>query len=545
MRPSPAGISDRGRRSSRAATGQPARLRFVLIALAAVAVSSALGGIYGLRIGTNGNLIQIAPLNEHVRQALEVTRLVDQRFAAPIAWDEAMYRGAVPAMLSTLDPHSTFLDPEEFLKMREQERGSYAGVGMQIVSYSGKTLVDFPFPATPAFQAGIRPSDSIELVDGRPVDGLTLAEVAGHVKGPPGTSVHLTLSRLGADDWIEVDLVRNVIPRSTVPVQMLFEDDTGYLRVTSFGENTGKEIGGALQGLRDQGMQGLVLDLRDNKGGLLSAGVDVASQFLAKGQSVVSHRGRSSPERRYSSQAAEPHLDYPMVVLVNCTSASASEIVAAALQDHDRALIVGTNTFGKGLVQSVFALPESTGMVLTTARYYSPSGRLIQRPYDRLSASEYFSEPCSEPFRPQQGTVRLTDSGRKVYEFGGIAPDVAIEERPLTRMQQQAGRTRLVERFVARLRSRGHTMLRGEVPSPRMLDILLDFAELNGTPKSSITPDERQFLLRSLAAHLHVSYFNYDEGMKIHATYDPDVLHARSLLEQAAVLMEAARPAVS
>ena len=510
-----------------------------------IGASTLIGGIYGLRIGTNGNLIQIAPLSGHVREAFQITRLIEQRFAEPVDWNDAMYQGAIPAMLATLDPHSTFLSPEEFRKMREQERGSYAGVGMQIAGFGNKTVVDFPFPRTPAFEAGILPGDAIEMVDGEPVDGLDLMAVANRVKGPPGTSVRLSLSREGSDQWIEVVLVRNVIPRSTVPVQMLFEDGTGYLRVTSFGEKTSEELDKALRSLEGQGMRGLLLDLRGNKGGLLSAGVNVASQFLDKGQSVVSHRGRSSSERRYNSQAENPDLDYPVVVLVNCTSASASEIVAGALQDHDRALIAGTNTFGKGLVQSVFALPESSGMVLTTARYYSPSGRLIQRPYDRITASEYFNEPCSEHFRPRQGTVRLTDIGRKVYEFGGIAPDVEIEEVALTQTQRLIERQRVVERFVARLRSHGHAMLKDETPSPETLEEFLDFAAASGIALSSVPADDRQYLLRALATQMHISYFNYDEGMRVKATYDPVVLHARSLLVQAAHLMSVKRGTVS
>lgn len=517
-----------------------------MVACAAViAASSILGGIYGLRIGTNGNLIQVAPLAGHIRQAFQITRLIEKRYAEPVDWNDAMYRGAIPSMLATLDPHSTFLSPEEFLKMREQERGSYAGVGMQIDSFGSKAVIEFPFPGTPAFEAGILPGDTIELVDGEPVDGQDLVTIANRIKGPPGTTVRLSLSREGVDEWIEAVAVRNVIPRSTVPVQMLFEDGTGYLRVTSFGEKTGAEVEEALRRLEGQGMGGLLLDLRDNKGGLLSAGVRVASQFLEKGESVVSHRGRSSPERRYNAQSTNPDLEYPIVVLVNCQSASASEIVAGALQDHDRALIAGTNTFGKGMVQSVFALPESSGMVLTTARYYSPSGRLIQRPYERITASEYFNEPCSGHFRPQQGTVRLTDNGRKVYEFGGIAPDVEIEEPSQTVTQRLVRSQRVVERFVARLRSRGHAILREEAPSPGMLDDLLKYSAANGIPIRGVGPEDRQFLLRSLATQMHVSYFDYDEGMRIQATYDPVVLHARSLLGQAAHLMRAKRGTVS
>ncbi len=519
-------------------TGKARNLPRLAVCCGIIAASSLLGGVYGLRIGTNGNLIQIAPLNQHVNRVAELTRVIGRHAPEPIDWDDAMFHGAIPAMLGTLDPHSTFLTPEQFLRMREQERGSYVGVGVQIVSFGRKTLVDYPFPKTPAFEGGVLPGDAIEMVDGEPVDGIGLGEVADRVKGPPGTQVRLSLSREGEPDRIDVDLVRNVIPRSTVPVRTLFEDGVGYARVTSFGDSTAEELTQALDHLKSEGMKGLLLDLRDNKGGLLSAGVTVASQFLENGQRVVSHRGRSSRERWYDARAESPDLDYPIVVLVNCRSASASEIVAGALQDHDRALIVGSNTFGKGLVQSVFALPESSGVVLTTARYYSPSGRLIQRPYGQITTSEYFNEPCSGHFRPtQRGTERLTDSGRKVYEYGGITPDVEIAEQAPTYVQIRGRRQRLVERFVTHLRSVGHVMLRDEAPSPEMLDDLLKFMVEQGIPASAVGPADRQYLLRALATQLHISYFDFDEGMRVQATYDPLVLQARSLMEEAANLM--------
>ncbi len=512
-------------------------LRSALPVAVVVGACAYLGGAFGLRVGTNGNLIEIAPIQGQIDRVQVATRLVEKRFADEVDWDRAMYEGAIPAMLGTLDPHSTFFPTEQFARVRERDRARYAGVGIQLVQFGGRAVVDFPFPKTPAFRAGILPGDTIEQVDGRPVNELQLSEVANQVKGPPGTSVSLSVSRLGSDDWIEVDLVRNVIPRPTVPVRILFDDGTAYLRVTSFADETDEELGEALRQMSHRGMKGLLLDLRDNKGGLLSTGVNIASHFLEAGQTVVSHRGRSSPERLYRGSGSHPSTNVPMVVLVNCRSASASEIVAAALQDHDRALIAGTNTFGKGLVQSVFALPESTGMVLTTARYYSPSGRLIQRPYDRLSPSEYFDEPCSEQFRPSKATVRLTDQGRKVYELGGIAPDVRISTPTATYLQRFTRQLRVVERYSAKLRSQGGTLLRGETPSPEMVDQLLWVLRGQGIrPRPQTRSQDRQYLMRSLARHLHTAFFDYDEGRRIEATYDPVVLQARSLLGEAALL---------
>ncbi len=521
-------------------------LRWLLLIAAVVAVSSIVGGRFGRRIGTNGNLIATGPLESYLNRVENIARLLDDRFMNEIAWDQAVYSGAIPSMLATLDPHSTFFDPQAFEKMREEQRGSYAGVGMQIVNFRRQTVIDFPFPHTPAFEGGVLPGDIIEMVDDRPTSGLGVVEVASRVKGPSGTTVHLSLSREGTDGWIELDLERANIPRRTIPIQTVFDGTVGYLRVENFGDTTTLELNHALDSFEERRIEGLLLDLRDNKGGLLTAGVHMAGRFLNEGAGVVSHRGRASQERRYDSRAGNRNHRYPMVVLVNCNSASASEIVAGALQDHGRALIAGTNTFGKGLVQSVFALPESTGMVLTTARYYTPSGRLIQRPYENISRSEYYGNPCSERYRPRQGPARLTENGRKVYEQGGIAPDVRIDEPRLTPVQSTIRRRRSVERFVAKLRVSGYKMKRGRKPEPKLLALLEDFLLAEGiVDNRKKLAAERAFLTRSLTTHLHISYFDYYEGLRVLAGLDPVVQHARSLLGTAGRLLRGEVDALS
>ena len=520
--------------------------RWLLLIAAIVAASSIVGGRFGRRIGTNGNLIETGPLETYLARVERLTRLLDDRFMNPIDWDKTIYSGAIPSMLATLDPHSTFFDPQAFQKMREEQRGSYAGVGMQIDNFRRQTVVDFPFPDTPAFEGGVLPGDIIEMVDDQSTKGLNVVEVASRVKGPSGTSVHLSLSREGTDGWIELDLERANIPRLTVPIRTVFDGKIGYLRVESFGDTTILELNRAVDDLEERRIEGLLLDLRDNKGGLLTAGVHMAGRFLDEGVSVVSHRGRASRERRYDSQAGSGASRYPMVVLVNCNSASASEIVAGALQDHGRALIAGTTTFGKGLVQSVFALPESTGMVLTTARYYTPSGRLIQRPYENISRNEYYGNPCSDRYRPTQGPARLTDNGRKVYERGGITPDVRIDEPRLTPAQSAIRRGRSVERFVAKLRASGHAMTRGQSPSPELLSRLEDFlvSETVVEDRKKLV-EERAFLKRSLTTHLHISYFDYYEGLRVLAALDPVVRQARSLLGTAERLLRGEVDALS
>ena len=521
-------------------------LRRLLLTAVIIAASSMVGGRFGRRIGTNGNLIETGPLEPYLARVESFTRRLDDRFVNAIDWDKAVYSGAIPGMLATLDPHSTFFDPQAFQKMREDQRGSYVGVGIQIVNFDNETVIDFPFPHTPAFESGVLPGDVIRMVDEQSVSGLKVLDVASRVKGPAGTTVHLSLSREGAGDWIELDLERADIPRPTIPIQTIFDGEIGYLRVENFGDTTTRELNRAVDDFEKRGIEGLLLDLRDNKGGLLTAGVHMAGRFLDEGVSVVSHRGRASRERRYDSRADNGSQHYPMVVLVNCNSASASEIVAGALQDHGRALIAGTTTFGKGLVQSVFALPESTGMVLTTARYYTPSGRLIQRPYENISRREYYGNPCSERSIPAQGPAKLTDDGRKVYEQGGITPDVRIGEPRLTPAQTAIRRRRGVERFAAGLRASGRKIARGQDPSPELLARLEDFLlseKIVSDRKQSAA--ERAFLHRSLKTHLHISWFDYYEGLRVLAELDPVVRQARSLLGDAERLLRGERDALS
>ncbi len=521
-------------------------LRWLLLIATVVTASSIVGGRFGRRIGTNGNLIETGPLEPYLAQAASLTQLLDDRFMNPIDWDKSIYSGAIPSMLATLDPHSTFFDPQAFQRMREEQRGSYAGVGMQIVNFQRQTVIDFPFPHTPAFKGGVLPGDIIEMVDDQPTDGLDVVDVASRVKGPSETTVHLSLSREGTDGWIEIDLERANIPRLTIPIQTVFDGKVGYLRVENFGDTTTHELNRAINNLEERRIEGLLLDLRDNKGGLLTAGVHMAGRFLNEGVSVVSHRGRASRERRYDSPAGSGAPRYPMVVLVNCNSASASEIVAGALQDHGRALIAGMTTFGKGLVQSVFTLPESTGMVLTTARYYTPSGRLIQRPYENISRNEYYGNPCSEHYRPAQGPARLTDNGRKVYEQGGITPDIRIDEPRLTPTQSAIRRRRSVERFVTKLRASGYAMTRGQNPSPELLLRLENFlVSENIVEDRKYLAEERAFLKRSLTTHLHISYFDYYEGLRVLAELDPVVRRARSLLATADRLLHGEVDALS
>ena len=337
---------------------------------------------------------------------------------------------------------------------------------------------------------------------------------------------------------LEVDLVRDSIPRPTVPLAFRLSGDVGYVKVTSFGEATPDEFDAALDGLEHLDLHGLLLDLRGNHGGLLSAGVHVAGRFLPNGTLIVSHKGRASRERRYVSRARGDAPSYPIIVLADCRSASASEIVAGALQDHDRALVAGSNTFGKGLVQSVLQLPQSSGMVLTTARYYTPSGRLIQRPYDEVSMNAYYADPCSADYEPRHEDVKLTDAGRPVYGGAGIAPDIALAPEEYDELNQWMINARSFERFAHRL-----TLDSSPIGPDWDLDreAFDDFQAFVRQERIDADPESLEsrwsFIRRQLKKAVYTAVFDLDQGERVSAELDPAVRQALALLPEAEALL--------
>ncbi|MFI8609466.1 S41 family peptidase [Pseudomonas sp. AOB-7] len=318
------------------------------------------------------------PLDD-LRTFAEVMDRIKAAYVEPVS-DKTLLENAIKGMLSNLDPHSAYLEPEAFLELQESTSGEFGGLGIEVGMEDGFVKVVSPIDDTPASQAGIQPGDLIVKIDGQPTKGLSMMEAVDKMRGKAGSKIELTLVRDGGRPF-DLTLTRAVIKVRSVKSQML-EDGYGYLRISQFQVNTGEEVGKALTRLRkdngDKKLRGLVMDLRNNPGGVLQAAVEVTDHFLKKGLIVYTEGRLANSELRFNADPADASEGVPLVVLINGGSASASEIVAGALQDHKRAVLMGTDSFGKGSVQTVLPLNNDRALKLTTALYFTPNGRSIQ-----------------------------------------------------------------------------------------------------------------------------------------------------------------------
>jgi carboxyl-terminal processing protease len=346
-----------------------------------------------------------------------VFRRVQNDYVDPVS-DSALYVKSVDGMLYELrDPYSTFLPPDRFARLNESTSGNYAGLGVEVDLRDGWLIVVAPLPGGPAERAGLQPGDRITEIAGRPTKGWTNEEASKLLRGRPGTLVSLKIERPGVAMPLEFRLERSTIHQSAVRRVSLLGDGVGYVDLKAFSDSTAKELSGAVNTLLSRGMKTLVLDLRTNPGGLLTQGVRVSDLFLNQGQRIVSMRGRlPETNRDYADTAQQKWPNLPLLVLVDGRSASAAEIVAGALQDHDRAVIVGTPTYGKGSAQSVIPFGDQGGLKITTARWFTPVGRSITR---RQPSDDDTEDPI-----PTKRERFHTDGGRIVYGGGGITPDV-------------------------------------------------------------------------------------------------------------------------
>jgi carboxyl-terminal processing protease len=429
--------------------------------------------------------------------------------------------------------------------MREEQRGHYAGVGMRIEPKPNQagvmqTIVVEPFVGSPAYKAGIRPNDAIVSVNGVSTDGLTSTEVADHLKGPRGTPVTIKLLRGEGAEELTVNIIRDEINRSSVPDAFLLKPGIAYVRIEEFIETTGPDFEAALKRLDEDNLKGLVLDLRGNPGGLLTEAVQVAGHLLPRGVEIVSHHGRASQEKSYKADVGNHGRSYPIVVVVNRNSASASEIVSGALQDHDRAWILGDNTFGKGLVQTVYPLVENTGLALTTARYYTPSGRLIQRDYSSVSFFDYYYRNNTAARNPAD--VKMTDSGRTVYGGGGISPDEKFEVAKAGPLETELYVKYMFQNYTKHFFSTHREQLpQGWTFDAAQMKNFHDWLKSqNFDFKEASFTKESEAIRRRMQGEFYKTAFNVDDSRKFIAISDPEVEAAVAALPRAQALLNSA-----
>ncbi len=528
------------------------RYRSVSIAVFAIAFCALVGGFYG-----RSALAVEDQVPDQYKVFTAALNAIDANYVGTVESDRLVY-GAITGMLQTLDPHSSFMDPRTYAQMRERQEGRYYGLGITIAVVDGEITVVSLFEGSPAYQKGLRRGDIIAKIEGEETKGWTSDDAVRKLRGPKGTPVKIALKRSGFDQLIDLAVVRDEIHIPTVPATFMLDPQTGYVRLSEFGENTDQELGQALRALQRQGMKRLVFDLRQNPGGALDQAIKVANRFLPRGDMVVYTRGRvPNSDQDYRATESSDYLNVPMVTLTNRSSASASEIVSGALQDHDRSLIVGETTFGKALVQSVYRVSEGAGVAVTTAHYYTPSGRLIQRPWD-----DSFDEYLTYTYRDQDPNkahspedLKLTDAGRKVYSGGGIEPDRRydgpIEGFNPTRFGRTLYARNIFDVYAQRFARKGDTRIsqsptavaRELSPGYDVTDAMV--AEFRGlVEKSKIKIDEADwqkdlpFIRAMIRYEIDLDLFGVETARKDLVKSDPQLQFAVTLFPDAQRLLD-------
>ncbi len=464
-------------------------------------------------------------------------------------------KSSITSMLRALDPHSNYFDAAEYQELLTDQRSEYFGIGATIANYRSEgeieTYVISTFPDSPAFRAGLRFGDKILTVDGEKVSGKSSSVVRDKVRGKKGTIVRLTVERADTHKPENVIIRRNRVPQPSIPDAYLLRQNIGYIDMSAgFNYTTSEELTVALNDLRAQGMTSLILDLRDNPGGILEQAVRVAEKFIPAGKVIVSQRGRFSIDNRTWKSANTNPEKIPLVVLVNGNSASASEIVAGALQDYDRALIIGEKTFGKGLVQSIINLPNNSGLTLTTAKYYTPTGRSIQRSYENADLYDYYNHKNNPSEKEKSKSAARTTAGRTVYAGDGIEPDEIIKTAELTKTRLNlldsifffardlsGGRVRDFENFRTTLpvkysqRIRPNSFEVGNEIFSAFKSFVLNNKDLSLSAKQ--IEDEKSFISSRIRYHLATANFGSVAANQVLIENDSQILKAVEELPRA------------
>ena len=532
--------------------------RILTTAVAVVIGSALLGGLFGGRVlaGQDG-------LSQHYEAFTTALAAIETTYVGEVDSERLVYQ-AIGGMLQTLDPHSSFMDPRSYAQLRERQEGRYYGLGITIRVIDRAITVMNLFEGSPAYRTGIRRGDVIARIAGENAIGITSDEAVKQLRGPKGSTVVVSIRRRGYDRLIELEVERDEISIPTVQGTFMIDDTIGYVRLKDFSETSSRELRAALRELDELGMEELLLDIRDNPGGPLDQAIRVSNEFLPRGDLIVYTRGRiQNSDQDYHAGEDGDHNDIPLVVLVNRNSASASEIVSGAIQDHDRGLIVGETTFGKALVQSIYRVSQEAGLALTTARYYTPSGRMIQRPWDG-TFDEYlpYSMRDQKPADHAMSERRLTDAGREVFEGGGIEPDHfisgPIEGFDPTEVGRLLAARQEFATFAERFSAEGDTRIKEEgsgrqrvspgfvIDDAMMADFRSQFESrrltLDEEAEEAFVSDAA-FIRAMMHYEIDLALFSLDEARRNLTAHDPQVQYALTLFPEAARLLNVSRQA--
>ncbi len=569
--------------------------RFIITACAIILVAALVGGTIGRSrrfrhsVPASGaaSRTQADDIEQDYNEAVSA---ISVQYAGEIDYEKAT-QAAIQGMLSTLDPHSMYFPYSEFKKLKEDQDSRFYGIGVTIVQHRDGVYISSAVDGTPAGRLGLRYGDRIVEVDGRDARQWTSEQVSKRVRGGKGEAVTIKVERAGAEAPLSFTLIRDSVPLPSIRNSYILRPGTGYVGLTGgFQSTSDEELRAAIKKLKAQGMRQLVLDMRGNPGGLLNQAIDVSSEFLPRGQVVVSVKGRTeySDPIVYKSSGADPE-DVPLVILINRGSASATEIVAGAIQDHGRGLVVGETSFGKGLVQHVFQLPFNTGLTLTTARYYTPYGRSLQRDYSSGSLYDYYTGHDAEVVSPQisptqsggsprirnvealvpnasstppaqNGPAVTTAAGRVFYGGGGITPDIEVKPLSFTPVRNRiaeaafqftrqlaAGLVTGLEGYKVEKVQYGKIAKATDFPiTDRVLEAFRSFVRTD--VQSHLTPgqleEDLDFVKLRLREEIITAAFSSDAGARVLLDSDPQVLRALEVLPDAKRLAESVRTGV-
>ena len=537
---------------------------FLIVAVLVIAFGALIGGLFGRmpeRTSAEGGTTSERVVADY-REAL---RLIDDNYVSTVD-HEKITDTSMQAMLWTLDPHSAYFTSEEFRKLDEEQSSQFYGIGVSILQHRDGVYVQSVVPNTPADKAGLHYGDRFLTVEGKDAREWTSPEVSKNVRGPKGTAVRIQVERAGSPTPIDYEIVRGGVPLPSIRNYFMLRDGIGYVGLTGgFQTTTSEELSLALGELKKQGMRSLILDLRGNPGGILEQAVAVTSKFIPGGQTVVSVKGsKNMPARELRATGGDVETS-PLVVMINGGSASASEIVAGAVQDYDRGLVIGTDSFGKGLVQRVFRLPYGSGLTLTTARYYTPFGRSLQREYSSGSIYDYYTHGEDRPENGEldgppkpPGVPITTPTGRTLYGGRGIEPDIVVApQAPSTARgrineaafffvrQLVAGKVSGFESFKVEKQSFRQTLQANEfVITDRLFEAFRSHAA--AVAENGVTAA----LIDSLADHaktrlreeLATANYSTEAGVQVLLEADPQILKAIESMPKAGTMVARNKP---